>query len=435
MTTIPQLVDVLQAVLGPTAETEAKKTGFVQRQSKLTGAKFVQTLVFGWLENPEATLEELAQTAMALGVSISPQGLDQRFTPSAADLLQAVLERAVQEVIASEPIAMPLLQRFAGVYILDSSTVALPEILATLWAGCGNQSHKPAAALKIHLRLEMTTGALTGPVLSAGRLHDRSCWLQTKPLPGGALRLADLGYFSLAAMKAMAEQGSYWLSRLQANTAVFDAQGQRRVLSHWLDEQGDTVDMPITVGAQERMPCRLVARRVPDDVANERRRHLKEEAERRKQPVSEERLRLAAWTFYITNVPASLLSVAEAMVLGRLRWQIELLIKLWKSHGHIDESRSRDPWRVMCEVCAKLLAMVAQHWLLLVSCWRYADRSLTKAVKTIRKHARHLEVSFADTSRLIEALEIFCQCLVKGCRINKSRSDPRTHQLLAEPLG
>ncbi|MBM4432278.1 MAG: IS4 family transposase [Chloroflexi bacterium] len=435
MTTIPHLVDVLRAVLGPTADTEAKRTGFVQRQSKLTGAKFVQALVFGWLENPEATLEELSQTAMALGVSISPQGLDQRFSPCAADLLQAVLERAVQEVIASEPIAIPLLQRFAGVYILDSSTVALPEILATLWAGCGNQSHKPAAALKIHLRLEMTTGALAGPVLSAGRLHDRSCSLPMESLPSGALRLADLGYFSLAAMKAMTEQGVYWLSRLQANTAVFDDKGQRRVLSHWLDEQGDTADMPITVGAQERMPCRLVARRVPDGVANERRRHLNEEAERRKQPVSEERLRLAAWTFYITNVPASLLSVAEAMVFGRLRWQIELLIKLWKSHGHIDESRSRDPWRIMCEVCAKLLAMLVQHWLLLVSCWRYADRSLTKAVKTVRKHARHLEVSFAETSRLIEAIEIFCQCLVKGCRINKSRNDPRTYQLLAEPLG
>ena len=193
--------------------------------------------------------------------------------------------------------------------------------------------------------------------------------------------------------------------------------------------------MPVTVGAHERMPCRLVAQRVPDDVAAERRRRLKDEARRRKQPVSEERLRLAAWTFYITNVPASLLSVAEIMVLGRLRWQIELLIKLWKSHGHIDESRSGDPWRVLCEVYAKLLAMVVQHWLLLVSCWRYVDRSLTKAAKAVQKHMRHLEISFADRSTLITALDILCRCLAKGCRINKSKRDPRTYQLLEEVLG
>ena len=162
---------------------------------------------------------------------------------------------------------------------------------------------------------------------------------------------------------------------------------------------------------------------------------MKDEAERRKQPVNDERLRLAAWTFYITNVPASLLSVAEIMVLGRLRWQIELLIKLWKSHGHIDESRSADPRRILCEVYAKLLAMVVQHWLLLVSCWRYVDRSLTKAAKAVQKHMRHLEISFTDTSKLSDALDLLCKCLVKGCRINKSKRDPRTYQLLQGVLG
>src|SRR4030065_998896 len=124
MTTIPHLANVLQAVLGPTADADAKKRGFVQRESKLTGSKFAQTLVFGWLENPDATLEELVQTTLALGVSISPQGLDQRFTESAADLMQAVLEHAVQQVIASEPVAIPLLQRFAGLYLLDRRAVA-----------------------------------------------------------------------------------------------------------------------------------------------------------------------------------------------------------------------------------------------------------------------------------------------------------------------
>ena len=79
--------------------------------------------------------------------------------------------------------------------------------------------------------------------------------------------------------------------------------------------------------------------------------------------------------------------------------------------------------------------MVVQHWLLLVSCWRYVDRSLAKAAKTVQKHARHLEISFADTSTLIDALDILCKCLVKGCRINKSRRDPRTYQLLEDTLG
>jgi IS4 transposase len=84
-------------------------------------------------------------------------------------------------------------------------------------------------------------------------------------------------------------------------------------------------------------------------------------------------------------VPPERLTLREALVLGRMRWQIELLFKLWKSHGHVDESRSTKPWRILCEVYAKLLAMLVQHWVFLVSLWAYPDRSLPKAAQTVQK--------------------------------------------------
>ena len=68
MTTIPHLTSVMQTLLGPTADAEAKKAGFVQRQSKLSGSKFVQTVVFAQLEDGQGTLADLAGTALALGV-------------------------------------------------------------------------------------------------------------------------------------------------------------------------------------------------------------------------------------------------------------------------------------------------------------------------------------------------------------------------------
>ncbi|MBI5775176.1 MAG: hypothetical protein HZA89_15745, partial [Verrucomicrobia bacterium] len=46
------------------------------------------------LSNPDATLEDLAQTAAARGVRISPQGLDQRFTMAAAETMRMALEAA-----------------------------------------------------------------------------------------------------------------------------------------------------------------------------------------------------------------------------------------------------------------------------------------------------------------------------------------------------
>jgi hypothetical protein len=66
----------------------------------------------------------------------------------------------------------------------------------------------------------------------------------------------------------------------------------------------------------------------------------------------------AAWTLLVTNMPGDCLTLREALVLVRVRWQIELLFKLWKSHGRVDESQSTKPWRILCEVYAKLLTML-----------------------------------------------------------------------------
>src|ERR671938_819531 len=119
MTTVPQLAQTLQTVFTTTADAAARATGFVQRRPKLSGAAFVQALVFGWLADPHASLAALAQAAATVGVAISPQGLDQRCTEAAAAFLEAVLGAAVEAVIAAEPVASPLLQRFSAVELLD----------------------------------------------------------------------------------------------------------------------------------------------------------------------------------------------------------------------------------------------------------------------------------------------------------------------------
>jgi len=227
MATIPQVAEAMQAVLETTAKEAARETKFVQRESKMEGAEFTQTLTFGWLENAQATLEELCQMAVALGVAITPQGLDQRFNASAAQCLQRVLEAAVEQVIDSEPVAIPVLQRFNGVYLDDSSTVTLPDELANVWQGCGGRTEKgTSAALKLQVRLDYAQGTLRGPFLQDGRTHGRQSPLQRMPVAAGSLRIADLGYWSLDVLQHMGEQEGYWLSRIQVQTTVFDQQGK-----------------------------------------------------------------------------------------------------------------------------------------------------------------------------------------------------------------
>ncbi len=432
MISVACLAQTLQTLLTTTADHIAAHTGCIQRRRKLTGASLVQTLVLGWLHQPGATLHNLAQMAATLGVEISPQGLDRRFTEQTASCLKQVLEAAVTQVIASDPVAIPLLHRFAGVLIQDSSIVLLPSALANTWSGCGSADPQVAAsAVKLQVRLDLLTGALQGPLLQDGSVHDLKAPAQTLDVPAGALRLADLGYYSLDSLRRLSQGGVYWLTRWRAGTVVLDEQGHRLDLIAWLAAQGDApVDCPVLLGQSYRLPARLLVVRVPPEVAKQRRSRVHAEAQRRCQAVSHVRLAAADWTSSLTNVPAERLTLPEALVLGHARWQIELLFKLWKSHGSIDESRSAHPWRILCELYAKLLATVIQHWVLLTSCWRFPNRSLVKAVQTVRNYALLVATALAGLLALPTVLDQIGRCLAAGCRMNPRKQHPNTCQLL-----
>lgn len=416
----------MQTLMTTTAERVGRSSGFVQRQSKLTAAVFVQTLVFGWLANPSASRDELSQAAALAGVGISAQGLDERLNEAAVVFLRAMVEETIGQVLYSEPTAIAIWQRFNGVYVIDSTVILLPAALAEEWRGCGEEQ----ASLKLPVRLNLSTGEVR-VYLEAGRVHDQKTALQRESLPAGALRLADLGFFDLDVLASLAAQGVFWLVRYKVNTVLLDETGARLNLVARLHATEQTLlEWPIQLGAEHHLPARLVAQRVPPPVAEERRRKARQAARRRGQIVSAARLRLADWTLLLTNAPAALMSPAEALVVAAARWQIELLFKLWKSHGHLDESRSSIPHKVLCEVYAKLIAVIIQHWVCLIRLWSLPDHSLVKAAQSIRKQALGLLRDLPVLSLFSRAIRILSDALAAGCRINKSRQRTPTFQRL-----
>ena len=434
MPTIAQVATSMQRVLTTVADEAARRSGFIQRQRKVSGAAFVQALVFAWWANPAATAEDRAQAAAARGVDISAYGLDKRCTEQAADCLHQVLAAAVEQVVAAEPVAVPLLRRFTAVEVYDGSVLTLPDALREEWPGCGG-SAPSGAALKIGVRLDLVSGRLHGPVLGAGRDHDQTLPLGATALPPAGLRLADLGFFDLALLGAIGARRGFWRSRWQANTAVADADGTRLDLIALLRATPDgRLDRPVLLGAAARLPARLLAVRVPQEVADQRRRKLREEAAKHGRPVSATRLALADWTILVTNVPPDRLTLAEALVLLRARWQIERLFDLWKQHGRRDKTRSGQPWRILCEVYATLLALLIQRWVLLTGVWAHPDRSFVKAARTVRQRALALADALDEPAELERALARLARCLRAGCRVAKRRQSPGTaQQLLAVP--
>jgi hypothetical protein len=103
---------------------------------------------------------------------------------------------------------------------------------------------------------------------------------------------------------------------------------------------------------------------------------------------------------------------------------------LWQSHGRVDNWRRRNPWRILCEIDAKRLAMLVQQWVVLVSCWAYPNRSLVKAAQTVQKHALLLASTVGRLRRLRTALSTVQRCVAAGCRMNRRKKHPNTSQRL-----
>ncbi len=437
MNSVTHLAETIQHILEEEAEQLAREVGFIKRERVISGADFVQSLIFGWLQEPEIALDGLTQVLERREVSISGSGLSQRFTPEAAALLQRVLERLSAEQMQVEPVEIALLKQFSAVILEDSSSITLPPQLAEVWRGCGGSPGASEAAIKLFVRWDVLRGDLHGPGLEQGRCNDKRGPLAVEDLPDGCLYVADLGFFGVQRLSRIVqgEPGQhrvkrYVVSRYQAKTVLQTRSGHRIELRGILPQQeGQVVEVGALLGQAGRLPVRVIMLRVPQAVAEERRARIREAAQAQGRTADEEVLFLAGWTIVLTTVPRCRLSTEQVLVILRLRWQIERLFRLWKEHGYIDQWRSKKPWRILCEVYAKLAAMILQNWLIQLGCWQDPHRSFFKAAQVVRREAGRLMVALYQ-AELEEELPAILRCMQSGCRLTTRKASPNTSQLL-----
>src|SRR4051812_7199630 len=199
----------MQSVLDDVPEREARSPGFLRRRRKLTPPVFTKPLVFGFLPAPPASRDELPRVAATLGPAITPQALDERFTPGAAEMLRRVLRAGIEAMVAADPVPMAILGRFAEVVVLDSSTISLPEDFRAEWPGCGTKNpEKGNAGGKASVAPRLGAGGPRGPLPGGGRANEKGTGPADRALPAGSLRIADLGYFKIAALRRIGRGGA-----------------------------------------------------------------------------------------------------------------------------------------------------------------------------------------------------------------------------------
>ena len=138
MTSIPRLSGMLRKLFFVEATELAREHGVIQRIRVFTGASLVQLFVFGWLQDPQAGPSALARFAGGLGLQLSKQAIEERFTMQTAAWLLAVLRRGVQYLVCAQTVSIPLLQRSKG--LMFALEDANPNVKVSLRLLCANDA-------------------------------------------------------------------------------------------------------------------------------------------------------------------------------------------------------------------------------------------------------------------------------------------------------
>ena len=437
MDIIRNVSTALQEQLGDELDEIARECNVVQREREFTGRTLLLMLVITLLKKPDAIWADFHDTAARLGLQVSRAAVEKRFKAGQplVDFFKKAFEKVLRQSVIGDPSSTELLQAFTAVLVGDATTIALPDELADLFPGCGGTIGTSRAALKLQILWDLKMGQLVQLVVEPGRASDAKSPIALAEAEAGTLLIYDLGYFDVSRFAALDAQKAKFISRLQHGTDVFDTDGSYLDLVPFFRGQtASLVDQMILLGATVRLCCRLVAIRVPDEVANRRRQQARDKAKKRGREPSAEYLELLGWSLFVTNSEVEELTWKAVVVLYRARWQIELLFKLWKSHNQLHRFRKgASALEILAVFHAKLLGVVLQHWILVATSWHVAARSFMKAAKKLADDIKEMMQALGDLGRLEELLRRLARLIENQAKTTNRNKNPSYAQLMDDP--
>jgi hypothetical protein len=335
-------------------EAVARSTGFQQRSQRKIAIRDLALGVMAVGATGRLSFERVAMSvARRARQPYSKQALHKRLDPAVSAFLLALFARCLQPAVR-EARTRGLFASFRRVLLHDSSTLRLPSRFAKHFPGSANQ-RKAFSQLKIQVVCDLLNDQVEHLSLSGFTRNDQRASPDILAfLRPGDLVIRDLGYFVLPVFAAIIERGAFFLSRYQHGRVLLDPCTQRPIpLGEVLKKQG-FFDAHVLLGAEARVPVRVVAVPVPDAVANLRRRKLRQNRDQSLNP-SKEHFFLLGWNIFITNVGAEIWPAQQLPIIYGLRWRIETLFKAWKSYLALTELNTRCLAMIHLSVVTKLL--------------------------------------------------------------------------------
>lgn len=414
----------------------SKETGFVKRKSaRLTPGDFLQLMTLELLKEPTLSYPELCGRLAEINpeVSLTSQGLEDRVNRTeSVEYLRQIFQETMSLTLQKsyQNISPELFNHFPRIFLQDSTQFTLHEKLAPQFKGSGGSGSK--AGGKIDVVYELKNQKFTQIQVSKSTIPDQSrasCfvdWVQEKDLI-----IRDLGYFKLEALQEFQNNNAYFLSRLLHCTDVYlkpDSSESINICKYANQNslKSSVINLSVYLGKSARIPARLIMYRLPESVVNRRRQEAKEKAKKRGRTPSQEQLALLEFALFVTNVPDSIWSAEVVGTIYRIRWQIELRFKEWKSLLSIHVLKGKRPERIYCWLYGRLICLLIITDLCSWANWyafEFLDKelSLEKTIEWFKHFGRLAESIQKNTlSRLIEDLKKNIHRLCKQKRTRKT---------------
>jgi hypothetical protein len=268
---------------------------------------------------------------------VSKQALCKKMRQTQIIFLKKVLSAIINETLSINT-DYPKLKMFKNVIVEDSTAIKLNDKLHKDYPGNGYWDDKAnKAIMKIQAAYNITSRKLLRLDVSSFRDNDQGYSPKiVQVLKRGDLLIRDLGYFVLKVFKELNQEGIFFISRMKKHVNIFSKKDEPSIdLAKMLKKRG-SLDIEVFLGEKEKLPVRLIALPVKEDIASERRRKARTNRDKRCSP-NKEHLYLLGWELFITNVGKEVLSPKDIAELYFIRWRIETIFKSWKSYFKITE--------------------------------------------------------------------------------------------------
>ena len=420
----------------------AKANGFIQRQRKLDAYEFFLSLTFGSVKTDHLTLSVMIEN---LSNTISRVGLHHRFNKRTCDFLWGIYSHMFDIINKNQTDSMNIkvCHQFNHIHVVDSSSWKVPEGLKEIFAGYN------IAGCKTQLVIDYKTGMIQHLDITQETYNDQKYSKNIADfVKENDLSIFDLAYAVPASLKTIDEQGAFFLCRFNAgcmHVYVKKDQGYTQfgildILTKLTDHQTIN-EISCYVGNKDNMTqARLIAIRVPEEVANRRCQKLRRNSQKQGRTPKKQTLELCHWTLLITNIPKEKdLNIREIITLYSIRWTIELFFKQLKSVLKIHKTDVKNnPHRLECEVLGRcIVAMFIAYCYSTARnhLWRMreCEISFEKTVKYFKRNvAPLLNYLLTSIQRAVSFVEQMILKIIDTCQKYRQHSRKNSLDLLQE---